>query len=218
MDATRYFEEMHRAMAAQKTASQLVLTACYQDTAGSDAYLELRRSPADGSFRILYSTMGRSDLNFQLFRKGWQLCHNAAGELTGRFPSSAEGLIAQTDFRAFYRDESFDPDKAAHILDTLRRYAGQDISVPAQQDGSRVTVTSYPGRRTLGLHRNTRQRLSAGGGHPLLAGRPTGRARAPGAASLPSGRPPRRPVGDRDRLCQDARISASSSPPPLHPL
>lgn len=44
MDATRYFEEMHRAMAAQKTASQLVLTACYQDTAGSDAYLELRRS------------------------------------------------------------------------------------------------------------------------------------------------------------------------------
>lgn len=143
MDATRYFEEMHRAMAAQKTASQLVLTACYQDTAGSDAYLELRRSPADGSFRILYSTMGRSDLNFQLFRKGWQLCHNAAGELTGRFPSSAEGLIAQTDFRAFYRDESFDPDKAAHILDTLRRYAGQDISAPAQQDGSRVTVTSY---------------------------------------------------------------------------
>ena len=143
MDATRYFEEMHRAMAAQKTASQLVLTACYQDTAGSDAYLELRRSPADGSFRILYSTMGRSDLNFQLFRKGWQLCHNAAGELTGRFPSSAEGLIAQTDFRAFYRDESFDPDKAAHILDTLRRYAGQDISAPAQQGGSRVTVTSY---------------------------------------------------------------------------
>ena len=92
MDATRYFEEMHRAMAAQKTASQLVLTACYQDTAGSDAYLELRRNPADGSFRILYSTMGRSDLNFQLFRKGWQLCHNAAGELDRPFPFQCRGI------------------------------------------------------------------------------------------------------------------------------
>ena len=216
MDATRYFEEMHRAMAAQKTASQLVLTACYQDTAGSDAYLELRRNPADGSFRILYSTMGRSDLNFQLFRKGWQLCHNAAGELTGRFPSSAEGLIAQTDFRAFYRDESFDPDKAAHILDTLRRYAGQDISAPAQQGGSRVTVTSYIQGGARWAYTGTPD--SACLPAAAMAGRPTGRARAPGAASLPSGRPPRRPVGDRDRLCQDARTSASISPPPLHLL
>lgn len=163
MDANRYFEEMHRAMAAQRTASQLVLTARYQDTAGSDAYLELRRSPADGSFRILYSTMGRSELNFQLFRKGWQLCHNAAGELTGRFPSSAEGLLDQTDFRAFYRDEPFDPDKASHILDTLRRHAGQNISAPAQRSGSCVTVDSYIG----------------GGAHWSYA-------EAPGSACLPA--------------------------------
>lgn len=149
MDANRYFEEMHRAMAAQKTASQLVLTARCQDTAGCDAYLELRRSPADGSFRILYSTMGRSELNFQLFRKGWQLCHNAAGELTGRFPASAERLIEQTDFRAFYRDEPFDPDKAAHILDTLRRHAGQCFSALGQRGGSCVTVDSYVG---IGAH------------------------------------------------------------------
>ena len=80
-----------------------------------------------------------------------------------RFPSSAEGLLDQTDFRAFYRDEPFDPDKAAHILDTLRRHAGQNISAPAQRSGSCVTVDSYIG----------------GGAHWSYA-------EAPGSACLPA--------------------------------
>ena len=41
--------------------------------------------------------MGRRCLNFQLFRKGWQLCHNADGQLVGRFPSSADGQMCIRD-------------------------------------------------------------------------------------------------------------------------
>lgn len=52
--------------------------------------------------------MGRRCLNFQLFRKGWQLCHNADGQLVGRFPSSADGLIDETDFRAYCREDRLD--------------------------------------------------------------------------------------------------------------
>ena len=76
MDASRYFEEMHRAMSAQKNNSSLLLTVKVQDLGGADAYLELRQSP-NGRARVFYSTMGRRNLNFQLFRKGWQLCHNS---------------------------------------------------------------------------------------------------------------------------------------------
>ena len=88
MDASRYFEEMHRAMSAQKNNSSLLLTVKVQDLGGADAYLELRQSP-NGRARVFYSTMGRRNLNFQLFRKGWQLCHNASGEMTGQFPTRA---------------------------------------------------------------------------------------------------------------------------------
>ena len=45
MDASRYFEEMHRAMSAQKNNSSLLLTVKVQDLGGADAYLELRQSP-----------------------------------------------------------------------------------------------------------------------------------------------------------------------------
>ena len=93
MDASRYFEEMHRAMSAQKNNSSLLLTVKVQDLGGADAYLELRQSP-NGRARVFYSTMGRRNLNFQLFRKGWQLCHNASGEMTGQFPTRAENLLA----------------------------------------------------------------------------------------------------------------------------
>ena len=44
MDASRYFEEMHRAMSAQKNNSSLLLTVKVQDLGGADAYLELRQS------------------------------------------------------------------------------------------------------------------------------------------------------------------------------
>ena len=103
MDAARYFEEMHLAMSSQKPEYRLVLSVKVQDLGGADAYLELRQEPVSGKARVFYSTMGRQKLNFQLVRKGWQSCHNASGELTGRFPATADGLLAQTDFSAFVR-------------------------------------------------------------------------------------------------------------------
>jgi len=108
MDAARYFEEMHLAMSSQKPEYRLVLSVKIQDLGGADAYLELRQEPVSGKARVFYSTMGRQKLNFQLVRKGWQSCHNASGELTGRFPATADGLLAQTDFSAFVRDDALD--------------------------------------------------------------------------------------------------------------
>lgn len=108
MDAARYFEEMHLAMSSQKPEYRLVLSVKVQDLGGADAYLELRQEPVSGKARVFYSTMGRQKLNFQLVRKGWQSCHNASGELTGRFPATADGLLAQTDFSAFVRDDALD--------------------------------------------------------------------------------------------------------------
>ena len=53
MDASRYFEEMHRAMSAQKNNSSLLLTVKVQDLGGADAYLELRQSPNAVSYTHL---------------------------------------------------------------------------------------------------------------------------------------------------------------------
>lgn len=71
MDAARYFEMMHRAMSARKRDTTLLLRVKVQDLGGADAYLELRQEPGSGRVRLFYSTMGRRNLNFQLFRKGW---------------------------------------------------------------------------------------------------------------------------------------------------
>ena len=122
MDASRYFEEMHRAMSAQKNNSSLLLTVKVQDLGGADAYLELRQSP-NGRARVFYSTMGRRNLNFQLFRKGWQLCHNASGEMTGQFPTRAENLLGSADFSACIRDDTLDAGRTEIILRELRRAA-----------------------------------------------------------------------------------------------
>ena len=93
MDASRYFDAMHNAMSTLHAGAQLLLTIRLQDTCGNDAYLEVKQLPGEQSALVCYSTMGRRCLNFQLFRKGWQLCHNADGQLTGRFPSSADSLL-----------------------------------------------------------------------------------------------------------------------------
>ena len=77
MDASRYFDAMHNAMSTLHTGAQLLLTVRLQDTCGNDAYLEVKQLPGEQSALVCYSTMGRRCLNFQLFRKGWQLCHNA---------------------------------------------------------------------------------------------------------------------------------------------
>ena len=80
MDANRYFDAMHNAMSAQHPGAQLLLTVKLQDTCGNDACLELKQLPGESTSILCYSTMGRRYLNFQLFRKGWQLCHNADGQ------------------------------------------------------------------------------------------------------------------------------------------
>ena len=147
MDASRYFEEMHRAMSAQKNNSSLLLTVKVQDLGGADAYLELRQSP-NGRTRVFYSTMGRRNLNFQLFRKGWQLCHNASGEMTGQFPTRAESLLDSADFSACIRDDALDAGRTEIILRELRRAAGISCSCLPQsaREGAMITVESFVGR------------------------------------------------------------------------
>ena len=116
MDASRYFDAMHNAMSTQHVGAQLLLTVRLQDTCGNDAYLEVKQLPGEQSALVCYSTMGRRCLNFQLFRKGWQLCHNADGQLTGRFPSSADSLLSQTDFRAYCREDRLDAARTSALL------------------------------------------------------------------------------------------------------
>ena len=84
MDASRYFDAMHNAMSTLHAGAQLLLTVRLQDTCGNDAYLEVKQLPGEQSALVCYSTMGRRCLNFQLFRKGWQLCHNADAPTAGR--------------------------------------------------------------------------------------------------------------------------------------
>ena len=148
MDAARYFEMMHRAMSARKRDTTLLLRVKVQDLGGADAYLELRQEPGSARVRLFYSTMGRRNLNFQLFRKGWQLCHNASGELTGRFPATAEGLLAQTDFSAFIRDDALDSRRMEHILYVLAHTAGGcgTAALSSAREGALITVERFTGR------------------------------------------------------------------------
>ena len=147
MDANRYFEEMHRAMSAQKSDYSLILSVKVQDLGGADAYLELRRS-ASGHARVFYSTMGRQNFNFQLFRKGWQLCHNASGEMTGRFPAKADELLSADDFAAYIRDDALDAGRAERVLHELRRCSGDHTAALPRnaREGALITVDSFVGR------------------------------------------------------------------------
>ena len=148
MDANRYFDAMHNAMSAQHPGAQLLLTVKLQDTCGNDACLELKQLPGESTSILCYSTMGRRCLNFQLFRKGWQLCHNADGQLVGRFPSSADGLIDETDFRAYCREDRLDLARTQRITAELRQCAGINYqgSIPQNaRTGAVVTVESFVG-------------------------------------------------------------------------
>ena len=148
MDANRYFSAMHNAMSTQHTGAKLLLTVELQDVCGNDACLELKQAPGESTAVLCYSTMGRRCLNFQLFRKGWQLCHNADGQLTGRFPASAEGLIDETDFRAYCREDRLDMACTQRILAELRPLAGTDYQGAMPQNarsGAQITVKSYVG-------------------------------------------------------------------------
>ena len=148
MDANRYFNAMHNAMSAQHPGAQLLLTVKLQDTCGNDACLELKQVPGESTSILCYSTMGRRCLNFQLFRKGWQLCHSADGQLVGRFPASADGLIDETDFRAYCREDRLDMARTQRILAELRQCTGVDYrgSIPQNaRSGAVITVESHVG-------------------------------------------------------------------------
>lgn len=108
MDANRYFTAMHNAMSSRLPGAQLLAAVRLQDLCGNDAYLEVRRMPGEHCATVCYSTMGRRGLNFQLFRKGWMLCHNESGQLTGQFPAKAESLLEDTDFHACCREDRLD--------------------------------------------------------------------------------------------------------------
>ena len=148
MDAARYFEMMHRAMSARKRDTTLLLRVKVQDLGGADAYLELRQEPGSGRVRLFYSTMGRRNLNFQLFRKGWQLCHNASGEMTGRFPAKADELLSADDFAAYIRDDALDAGRAERVLHELRRCSGDHTAALPRNawEGALITVDSFVGR------------------------------------------------------------------------
>lgn len=149
MDASRYFDAMHNAMSTLHAGAQLLLTVRLQDTCGNDAYLEVKQLPGEQSALVCYSTMGRRCLNFQLFRKGWQLCHNADGQLTGRFPSSADSLLSQTDFRAYCREDRLDAARTQRLVEELGQRAGTDyVGVIPQnaRTGAQITVESHLGR------------------------------------------------------------------------
>ena len=145
MDASRYFDAMHNAMSTLHAGAQLLLTIRLQDTCGNDAYLEVKQLPGEQSALVCYSTMGRRCLNFQLFRKGWQLCHNADGQLTGRFPSSADSLLSQTDFR----EDRLDAARTQRLVEELGQRAGTNyVGVIPQnaRTGAQITVESHLGR------------------------------------------------------------------------
>ena len=148
MDANRYFDAMHNAMSAQHPGAQLLLTVKLQDTCGNDACLELKQLPGENTSILCYSTMGRRCLNFQLFRKGWQLCHNASGEMTGQFPTRAENLLDSADFSACIRDDAFDPARTEFLVNQLRLLS--DASCPSlpqsAREGALITVDSFVGR------------------------------------------------------------------------
>lgn len=149
MDASRYFDAMHNAMSTLHAGAQLLLTIRLQDTCGNDAYLEVKQLPGEQSALVCYSTIGRRCLNFQLFRKGWQLCHNADGQLTGRFPSSADSLLSQTDFRAYCREDRLDAARTQRLVEELGQRAGTNyVGIIPQnaRTGAQITVESHLGR------------------------------------------------------------------------
>lgn len=149
MDAKRYFAEMHNAMASQMVGMELLLTVQVQDSTGADAYLELGRSADGRSCRVFYSTMGRRAMDFQLFRRGWQVCHNEAGEMTGRFPATAESVIGETDFHAFVRSDVLDAGRAERILCELQRRSGTCYTGALPRDartGAVIVADSFVGR------------------------------------------------------------------------
>ncbi len=171
--------------------------------AGSLRQRRLPGSPADAREHcatVCYSTMGRRGLNFQLFRKGWMLCHNESGQLTGQFPAKAESLLEDTDFHACCREDRLDAARTDRMVQELETLAGTDCDLPLPRDartGAVITVDSFVGGVPTGASTLSKAPLPAGGRHPVLAGRQPGRSRAPHPAGRPGGCPAGRTVAER---------------------
>ena len=71
-----------------------------------------------------------------------------AALMTGRFPATADGLLAQTDFSVFVRDDALDSGRMARILDVLAHTAGGcgTVSPSAAREGALITVERFVGR------------------------------------------------------------------------
>lgn len=147
MDAARYFEMMHRAMSARKRDTTLLLRVKVQDLGGADAYLELRQEPGSARVRLFYSTMGRRNLNFQLFRKAGALPQRFRRD-DGRFPAKADELLSADDFAAYIRDDALDAGRAERVLHELRRCSGDHTAALPRnaREGALITVDSFVGR------------------------------------------------------------------------
>ena len=216
MDAARYFEMMHRAMSARKRDTTLLLRVKVQDLGGADAYLELRQEPGSARVRVFYSTMGRRNLNFQLFRKGWQLCHNASGEMTGRFPAKADELLSADDFAAYIRDDALDAGRAERVLHELRRCSGDHTAALPRnaREGALITVDSFVGRGAHWCYWST----DAAAQLPMaavlcsVAGRPCFALCLPGGPDAPA-------HGPRRSGCCPPRFCTACAEPPVaeHP-
>ena len=161
MDANRYFTAMHNAMSSRLPGAQLLAAVRLQDLCGNDAYLEVRRMPGEHCATVCYSTMGRRGLNFQLFRKGWMLCHNESGQLTGQFPAKAESLLEDTDFHACCREDRLDAARTDRMVQELETLAGTDCDLPLPRD-ARTGPRSYESRSYVLLQWEYRPHASAG--------------------------------------------------------
>lgn len=223
MDAARYFEMMHRAMSAWKRDTTLLLRVKVQDLGGADAYLELRQEPGSARVRVFYSTMGRRNLNFQLFRKGWQLCHNASGEMTGRFPARADELLSADDFAAYIRDDALDAGRAERVLHELRRCSGDHTAALPRnaREGALITVDSFVGRGAHWCYWSTDAAVQLPW-PPSSAGWAISWPGRSGAPSNPARRPSSWPLSGRPTLLRPlpARWTGCPSPwpPPLRLL
>lgn len=148
MDANRYFNAMHSAMSTLHPKAKLLLSVELQDQCGNDACLELKQLPGEDSAVLCYSTIGRRELDFQLFRKGWLACHDANGQMTGKFPSRAADLLNEMDLRPHCRADRLDAKMTARILSALRTLSGNSfVGVRPQniRTGAQITVHSFVG-------------------------------------------------------------------------
>lgn len=148
MDANRYFNAMHSAMSTLHPKATLLLSVELLDQCGNDACLELKQLPGEDSAVLCYSTIGRRELDFQLFRKGWLACHDENGHLTGKFPSRAADLLNEMDLRPHCRADRLDAKTTTRILTELRALSGNNFVGTQPQNtrtGAQITVHSFIG-------------------------------------------------------------------------